>query len=135
MSELSQEGAEWPDPFESCSLGLTAHSTSFCRRTPKEIHKHIFMDCFSGHQTHLTMGREGTVCLSSKGKGTAALRAPAPPFQATWSLFSPPKLVSSGGTMKPWIKFPRNLLRLRAITPITSSRETLSGCCSEYFSA
>lgn len=62
-----------------------------------------------------TRGRESTLCLSSRGKGTAALWALTPPFQATWSLFPPPKLESSGGIMKPWIKCPRNLLRPRAI--------------------
>lgn len=117
------EGAEWSVPSESWSLGLTAHSTSFCRRTPKGKSQTQFHGLLSWPSNSPARGRESILHLSSRGKGTAALGDPTPPFQGTWSLFSPWKLEFSAGTLKPWKKSPRNLLRLRAAPDHTLHRD------------
>lgn len=77
-----------------------------------------------------TRGRASTLCLSSRERGTAALWAP---ISDNMELFPPPKLESSGGTMKPWMKFPRNLLRQRAIPDHTFQRDFIGLLQRVYF--
>lgn len=52
------EGAEWSVPSESWSLGLTAHSTSFCRRTPKGKSQTQFHGLLSWPSNSPARGRE-----------------------------------------------------------------------------
>lgn len=76
-------------------------------------------------------GRESPSCLSSSGKGTAALWAP---LSGNMELFPSPKLESSGGTIQlPWMKFPRNVLRPRAIPDHTWQRDFIGLLQWVYF--